>query len=950
MRRSNILFFVASMFLFSCHGFQDPNDFLVAEPEAPFTLSVDKLTVESDGVDSAILEITDANGLVLTDDAYIRNASFYIAELDEWRSGIGSDGAPNVFTSIMDGTYTISAMYSGIQCENTVTITSRNRAKYEVFHKNVAIYRLTGTWCQYCPYMTEALANVDDYTKDHSVVLEFHNADEFAVQYNASMDLAAMLLNRFGTADDGYPYCIYSLGEGSGKRTVNDIQRLVKNQLAAAPARTGIKAESVVEHGAVKVNATVKASAAGRYDLGIAVLKDRCVPSSTSAHEDIYNDVVISISGNFYTMSTEAFDLSAGEEISLEKFCEHPEISQDSNCKVVLFTLAEQAGGVQIDNIVSFKVGEDIDYRYNKDSVNGSQGNEGTSSFVQKMLGMQFTSIGCSNCPYLSSAIKDVQRDYPDKVIPVSFHLDYGGYEDPMTLPVNKKFYDKVNTGDGEGLPMFAFNFRKSSSHIVNEYSKIVSEMQHQSETYPAVCGIALSSVYDAASSQIEVTARFKSNVSEAYRYHIFLVEDGIRYMQIGSDKESYVHDNVFRAMAADNIVGSWINSGNALAAGNEYTVSETFHINDGWNPDNMRIVALMLKVDDGGEDFCVNNANECEVGGSVGYSGAGYDEDIKPVLVADNTEISVGGTTVVHFSVGYADADVTTRALIICTSRPDGDGSPESVGSEFEADVPGVYEFVAWYNGMTSDPVTVTVMGEIVEEGRFQRHVCVMEFTGAWCAQCPDGATILNYLVSRTYSGKAFALAFHNDDDFALPQEQVLYNMFGWGGYPAYVTDMRDVGLLNEGGCEASIKRSLEESATHCGVSVSSTYDQDKGQASVVAKLFAERGMNYRVAAYVVEDKIKGRQTQSTGSVKDDYTHRHVVRKMLSSDVRGDNVGEVKAGNEVSMSFVFDVEPSWNLDNLTVAILAIDDKGHVNNMAVCEVNGGFMDYEYVNN
>ena len=173
---------------------------------------------------------------------------------------------------------------------------------------------------------------------------------------------------------------------------------------------------------------------------------------------------------------------------------------------------------------------------------------------------------------------------------------------------------------------------------------------------------------------------------------------------------------------------------------------------------------------------------------------------------------------------------------------------------------------------------------------------------------------------------------------------------MFAWSGYPAYVTDMRDVGLLNDGTCEASIKKSLENSVTHCGVAVSSVYDAETGTAAVDAKVFAERGMTYRVAAYVVEDKIKGEQKQSTGSVKEDYTHRHVVRKMLSADVRGDSLGDVKAGTEVSKSFTFEVDPSWNMDNLTVAVLAIDKDGHVNNMAVCAVNGGEMDYEYVNN
>ena len=836
----------------ACHGFQDPNDLLALVPQAPYTLSVDKKVIESDGKDVAVLTITDVKGLVLTEGDYLRNTSFYIAEMDEWRSGLGSSEAPNLFTSIADGTYTISAMYEGVYCENTVTVRSENRSGYEVFHKNVLIYKLTGTWCQYCPFMTEALHNVDDYTKDHSIVMAFHNRDDFAIQYNANLDMADMLLSRFGTSDDGYPYAVYSLAEGSGKRTVNDIQRLVKNQLTSAPASTGIKAESVVADGKVTVNATVMASTAGTYDLGIAILKDDQTALNYNNQRETYDDVVMMVSGNFYAMSSAAFDLSAGEEITLEKVCEHPDIVPGSTCRVVLFTLAESGGRTIVDNSVSFKVGEGVDYRYNEGE--GAPGVDGPAAgYSQKMLGMQFTSVGCTNCPFLADAIKDVQENMPGKMIPVAFHMNYGGYDDPMMIPVNTKFYDKVNTSDG--LPMFALNFRKSSSPIINEYAKIVSEIELQAETYPAVAGVAVSSTYDSSSNSIKINAEFESSVADEFRYHLFLLEDGVEAYQIGSDKAKYIHDNVFRAMTADNINGTKLNGGQPVVPGRKYAVSKTVALQEGWVPENMRVVAAVLDSDDGGETWCCNNAEVCDV----------------------------------------------------------------------EVD-------------------------ENVSEGRFQRHVCVMEFTGTWCAQCPDGATILNYLVDRQYKGKAFALAFHNDDIYALPQEQELFKMFNWSGYPAYVTDMREVGLLNEGGCDDSIESSLYDSPTHCGVSVSSTYDSEKSSVSVNARLFSEKSMTYRLAAYVLEDKVRGEQTMGTGSVNRNYIHRHVVRKMLSPNVRGESLGNVSAGSEKAKEYEFTIDEGWNIANLSVAVLAIDDNGHVNNMAVCSVDGGRMDYEYVNN
>ena len=251
------------------------------------------------------------------------------------------------------------------------------------------------------------------------------------------------------------------------------------------------------------------------------------------------------------------------------------------------------------------------------DPVGGEPGTDVDSQFEQKMIAMEFTSVHCTYCPILAASVKEVSNDYPDRLIPVSFHLDFGGYPDPMSLPVNQKFYNKVATGDG--LPMFALNFRKSSMHIVNEYAKIVDEMENQGKRYPAVCGVSVSSEYDEAEGIVSVTAGFISDVVKDYRYHIFLVEDNIQYFQAGSDDETYIHDCVFRAMAADNIKGVRLNDGNSLEAGTEYVVTKKIDINPDWDVENMKVIVAMLAAD--GDEYCSNNANVAQVGQSSGYS-----------------------------------------------------------------------------------------------------------------------------------------------------------------------------------------------------------------------------------------------------------------------------------------------------------------------------------------
>ena len=68
---------LAAMFLLtSCAGIIDSDD-SDGDVVAPYTLSVDKAEIESDGSDEATFRITDANGKVLTDADHIRNTSLH---------------------------------------------------------------------------------------------------------------------------------------------------------------------------------------------------------------------------------------------------------------------------------------------------------------------------------------------------------------------------------------------------------------------------------------------------------------------------------------------------------------------------------------------------------------------------------------------------------------------------------------------------------------------------------------------------------------------------------------------------------------------------------------------------------------------------------------------------------------------------------------------------------
>ena len=113
------------------------------------------------------------------------------------------------------------------------------------------------------------------------------------------------------------------------------------------------------------------------------------------------------------------------------------------------------------------------------------------------------------------------------------------------------------------------------------------------------------------------VTGRVTSNVEESLRYHIILVEDGVKYSQAGADGE-YVHNCVVRDVLAGNKWGDKLNSSLALEEGVEVSVTKTMAVDPSWNPENMRVVFAVLNPSK--DVYVCGNVNECALGASVDY------------------------------------------------------------------------------------------------------------------------------------------------------------------------------------------------------------------------------------------------------------------------------------------------------------------------------------------
>lgn len=344
-------------------------------------------------------------------------------------------------------------------------------------------------------------------------------------------------------------------------------------------------------------------------------------------------------------------------------------------------------------------------------------------------------------------------------------------------------------------------------------------------------------------------------------------------------------------------------------------------------------------------------------------------DEEAFPVLSADRTEVDLADDDAsVVFTVMFNGEDVTSDSEIFAVS-----GGTPLEGNVFMAETAGESRFFARYEGMDSELVGIKVVDTrpVVIDSRYDRHVSVVEFTGAWCTNCPTGYNnmmgILSLPALSSYLDNIHICAFHSDsegdDDMAIPQTQDIFalcrNLFAGLAYPSYVVDLRTANLLTSEGSSTfrpSLMAAFNDHPCHCGVKVSSALSEDRTSAQVSVEVASEYTNEYSVVVLVVEDGVIGYQkgVVSNGNSEADpeYRHAHVVRKVVTSyekTFKGERLTPdaiIPAGETASAQWNFSVDPLWNTEKTQIYAWALDASGHVNNMNVCGIDGGDSGYD----
>ena len=362
-----------------------------------------------------------------------------------------------------------------------------------------------------------------------------------------------------------------------------------------------------------------------------------------------------------------------------------------------------------------------------------------------------------------------------------------------------------------------------------------------------------------------------------------------------------------------------------------------------------------------------------------VGCEQSGGDDNggtaTKLLLVADKSTIYDNGEDYATFTLYYDGMTLTEGYELYAGETP-------LAGNTFSSTEIGSVEVWAAYGTVISNALSINVIATPPaapaapedtnpEKTNFKRRILLTQFTGTGCGNCPYMMNALHQVLNTpSLESKIVIAAAHlyNESDPAyLEDAKTLDNMLNAMYYPMVYAD-----FVKESETSASlpdltstINQNYARVGVKGGIAVSSEYHADKGYIVLNATVKAKETTEFRIGAWLLEDKVAGKQTNY--GVKalegvDFDKHNNCIRlansKNTNTDFSGFSLGTIEAGQTASREFAFLLKENgeggkkyWNHDNLRVIVFISTKEGnnwYVNNVVKCPKHGS-VDFEYEN-
>lgn len=268
--------------------------------------------------------------------------------------------------------------------------------------------------------------------------------------------------------------------------------------------------------------------------------------------------------------------------------------------------------------------------------------------------------------------------------------------------------------------------------------------------------------------------------------------------------------------------------------------------------------------------------------------------------FIADKLVVSMDNNEEVSFSVQLNGVDVTNKSLIYNVTEEIPLELPSSV---FIPQAPGIYQFMARYQGVDTQiiEIQVTKKDENIEDD-FKRNFLLMKFTATWCVNCPKMSDAIKTLKNE-YPGQIVDISIHHLDEMQADAGKKIVDYFNVNAIPVAVVNFdkdKQTSVSSSTILSNFIKTIENESLAACGIKIETTKDDTLLNIDVSCTI-KEEG-SYRIVVAIVQDNIKKAQT-GAGT---DYIHNGVLKDILCESINGDELGEYETNQKLSRKYTY--------------------------------------------
>ncbi len=250
----------------------------------------------------------------------------------------------------------------------------------------------------------------------------------------------------------------------------------------------------------------------------------------------------------------------------------------------------------------------------------------------------------------------------------------------------------------------------------------------------------------------------------------------------------------------------------------------------------------------------------------------------------------------------------------------------------------------ILFFSACDEIPPKVTgSMGGPVEPSPVQdqkRQAIIEEFTGVRCVQCPAGSSFIQDLLA-IHGEQLVAVSIHAGDfsppyaaslyDFRTEEgDQLLTYLDEPFGFPSASVDRKlfpgKLRLqLGQGDWAGFIGTELEI-APKLRINIEPTFDAGTRKLTADVTIFVDQAIldpEVRISIMLTESEIQDMQIKpGSSSPVPDYTHRHVLRDMLTSYSGNPITEPLVQGAEITKSFSFTMPADWKEENCEIVAI----------------------------